>query len=577
MRLMIAGFMGALLINALAAAQAGQIFTTQPPGGAPGIPVPSPQGPPRDTAPKTGTSIIRGRVFAAESGQPLRKAFVRANAPDLREGRVATTDEQGRYELKELPAGRYTLNASKGSYVSLMYGQTRPLEGGKPLEILDHQTIERVDFNLPRGAIITGRVVDEFGDPVADTQVSPMRSMNQGGRRRMMPAGRGAMTNDIGEYRLFGLPPGQYYISATLRANMMFNAQSEDRSGYAPTYYPAATSVAEAQRLTVGLAQTLTDINIALLPTRTARVSGTAVDAQGKPLSGGNVMVFQRNLGMGVGFMNAGGMIRPDGTFTISSLPPGEYTLQATVPSGGDQPDVATTQVTVNGDDVNGIQLIASRPSMLTGRIVFSDPSAASSVRPGMVRPMAQAKNPDDNMFMMGGGGPGKVNDDFTFEAKSRPGTMIIRIMGIAPPGWTLKAVRINNTDVTDEGFQVRAGQDIGDIEIEMTNHPSDVSGTVTNARGEALKDYSVIVFAQDRDRWDFGSRYLRTGRPDQDGRFKVAGLPPGSYYAIAVDYIEPGDASDPEYLERVVSKATRFSIAEGETKTLDLKITASS
>jgi hypothetical protein len=98
-----------------------------------------------------------------------------------------------------------------------------------------------------------------------------------------------------------------------------------------------------------------------------------------------------------------------------------------------------------------------------------------------------------------------------------------------------------------------------------MTNRQSDVSGLVTNTRGEAVKDYSVVVFAQDRERWKPGSRYLRSSRPDQDGRFKATGLPPGQYYAVALTYIEPGDASDPEFLERVSQKAVRFSLNEGE------------
>src|SRR5436190_15247598 len=278
---MVAGILAVLAFAAQIYAQQTPIISI--PGGAtPGAPV---QGaPPRDNQQKPGSSVIRGRVFAADTGQPLRKAMVRAFAPELREQRLATTDEQGRYEMKELPAGRYSLNASKGSYVALSYGQTRPFEGGKPLEILDAQTVEKVDFSLPRGAVITGRVLDEFGEPVADASVAPMRSVNQGGRKRMMPTGRMSSTNDIGEFRVYGLPPGQYYISATLRNGMMMmNAQTEDRSGYAPTYFPGTANVAEAQRLTVTIGQTLTDVNIALLPTRTSRVSGTAVDSQGRP------------------------------------------------------------------------------------------------------------------------------------------------------------------------------------------------------------------------------------------------------------------------------------------------------
>jgi protocatechuate 3,4-dioxygenase beta subunit len=568
--------LGMLLVGLELHAQQAPVISL--PGGAtPGAPVPqsAPGMPPRDNQQKTGTAVIRGRVFAADTGQPLRRARVQVFAPELRESHVATTDEQGRYELKELPAGRYSLNASKGSYVNLAYGQTRPFEGGKPLEILDGQKVEKVDFSLPRGAIITGRVVDEYGEPVADTQVMPMRSMNQGGRRRMVMSGRPSMTNDIGEFRIFGLPPGQYVISATLRSNMMMGAESNDRSGYAPTYFPGTTNAAEAQRLNVGVGQTLTDVNIALLPTRTARVTGTAVDSQGRPLANGMVMVIQRDGGMG--FMGSGGgPVRPDGTFTINGLAPGEYTLQANLPGpSGDSPEFASAQITVAGEDISGVRLTGVKQSVLTGRIVFNDPAAAASLRATMFRPGVTPANPEDMGPMMGGPGMPHVSEDFTFEIKARPGKSVIRMMS-ATPGWTLRAVRLNNIDVTDEGFEIRPNEDLSSIEIEMTNRPAEVSGLVTNSRGDAVTDYTVVVFAQDRERWKPGSRYLRSSRPSQDGRFKFTGLPPGQYYAVALASIEPGDASDPEFLDRVVQKAVRFSLNDGEVKTMDLKIVSS-
>ena len=115
-------------------------------------------------------------------------------------------------------------------------------------------------------------------------------------------------------------------------------------------------------------------------------------------------------------------------------------------------------------------------------------------------------------------------------------------------------------------------------LEIEMTNRVSDVSGVVTNPRGEAVKEYSLVVFARDRELWGPNSRFIRTGRPDQDGRYKIVGLPAGSYYAVAVDYIDPSDdPSDPEFLDRLRGKAAAFSVSEGDTKTLDLKITTAS
>src|SRR5690349_17062792 len=171
----------------------------------PQVPPPAPPGtvpgqPPRDnTASQPGTAILRGRVVAADTGQPLRKAMVRMFAGEIRENRMTATDVDGRYEFKEVKAGRYTITAQKGSYVSLQYGQQRPFEAGRPLAILDGQTVEKVDFVLPRGGVITGRILDEFGEPLADAQVSALRSQFVNGRRRLMNAGRMASTNDIGE------------------------------------------------------------------------------------------------------------------------------------------------------------------------------------------------------------------------------------------------------------------------------------------------------------------------------------------------------------------------------------------
>src|SRR5580765_807724 len=274
--------------------------------------------PPRDTSAQTGTAIIRGHVFDAANGQPLRKAQIRAFSPELRDNRLATTDANGAYEFKDLAAGRYSLNASKGSYVGLSYGQTRPLEPGKLLEVRNAQLLDKVDFSLPRGAVITGRVVDEFGEPVADVQVAAMRTQYVQGRRQLMPAGRNGTTNDIGEFRLYGLPPGQYAVSATYRVNSGSNEVSNDRSGYAPTYYPGTTNSGEAQRITVGVGQKISDLNIALSPTRLARISGTAVDSEGKPLATGILMMMQTG---SVGFnMTSGGQLRPDGTFVIGNV-----------------------------------------------------------------------------------------------------------------------------------------------------------------------------------------------------------------------------------------------------------------
>jgi hypothetical protein len=545
--------------------------TLQLPPGMPSGPMP-----PRDTSQKTGTARIRGRVVAADSGQPLRKVQVRATAPELRDNRMTSTGADGGFELKELPAGRYNLTASKGGYVQLQYGQTRPFSSGKPIELRDGETIEKVDFALPRGGVVTGRVVDEYGDPLTDVSVALERYQYSQGRRRLAPSGRPAMTNDIGEYRLFGLPPGQYYLSATFRTGPM--ADSDDRSGYAPTFYPGTPNAAEAQRISIGIGQTLNEMNLTLVPARTVRVSGTALDSSGKPFSGGGIIVTQAS---GGGFMaTMGAQIKPDGTFTLTSVAPGEYTLRAQPlgPTGGfgpmiDTPESAIARITVGSEDISGLLLAANKPVAVTGRIVIP---AGASFQPAAARLIATPG--DSDIMPFGPPGGGKINDDLTFEMKVPPGHVLVRLIGRTAGDWVTKSQRLNGVDVVDTGIEVRPGEDITGLEIELTNQQSQITGGVTDSRGQTVKDYSVVVFARDREKWTLPqTRYIRQSQADQAGRFKVTGLPAGEYYAIAVDYIEAGEANDPELLDRVKDRATAFTLDDGGTKVLDLKLSSTS
>ena len=558
-----AAWLFALCLGASPAfSQAPTTFTTA----APGMPTqPSgPQGqPPNPNAPPApGTSTVRGHVFAADSGQPLRKAQVRMTSGELRENRLATTDVDGRYEFKEVRAGRYTISANKGSYVGLSYGQQRPNDAPKPIAILDNQLVERMDFTLPRGGVITGRILDEFGEPMADVQVAAQQYQTVQGQRRLVPTGRQGSTNDIGEFRLFGISPGQYYLMATWRSTNPMNNQ--EKIAYAPMYYPGTDNAAQAQRVTLAAGQELSDIVMSLRPMRATRVSGTVVSSDGRPMPG-YIMVMSTG---GFGFSaSTGGPIRPDGTFTVNGLAPGEYQLRAQsngMPS--DDSEVGLARIVATGDDITDIRIVAAKASTLSGRIV-TDPAVASAL-PATLQLMLTPMEPGT---MPMGVMPPRMAGDGTFELKSGPGKMRINVFGTA--GWTIRSVRLNGTDITDAGIEFKAGEDIAGVEVEMTNKVTAISGLVTNARGEPVKEYSAIAFSQDREKWKLGGRYQGTGRPDQVGRFKISALPPGDYYIVALDKIDPGQISDPDFLESIRTRATAFTIREGETRTVDLRM----
>ena len=252
--------------------------------------------------PKTGTSVVRGRIVAGDTGSPVRRAQVRISGPDIG-SKMALTDNQGRYEFKDLPAGRFNVSVSKSGYVTMQYGQNRPFEPGKPIELADAQVLERADVALPRGGVLAGRVIDEAGEAVADADVSAMRMQFQNGSRHLVQAGRNAMTNDLGQFRIYGLPPGDYFVSATLH-NMgspvmdMFvpgagaATGSNQTSGYASTYYPSTPNPAEAQRITLAVGQEMSSADIQLQPVRLTKVTGLAMGSDGKPMAGAMVMLM---------------------------------------------------------------------------------------------------------------------------------------------------------------------------------------------------------------------------------------------------------------------------------------------
>jgi len=520
-----------------------------------------PSGQSNAAPPPPGTSTLKGHVVAADSGQPLRKAQVRITAGEIRENRVATTDADGLFEFKELRAGRYFLTASKGGFVNNAYGQLRPTDAAKPLTILDNQHVEKLDFSLARGGVVAGRILDEFGEPMSEVQVAAQQYQTIQGQRRLVPSGRQAQTNDIGEFRLFGVPPGQYYLSATWRQINPMN--SDDKTAYAPIYFPGTDNPAQAQRITVGAGEEKSEIVMTLRPVRATRVSGTVTGSDGKPMAG-SVMVSSTG---GFGFNMVGaGPIRPDGTFSVSGIAPGEYMLRAQSFGPGRDPESATMTITATGDDITDVSLVASKPSSATGRIVM-DPGAAAALPQGL---MLFPSPIDTSAIGMGAGGPTRLADDGTFEMKSAPGRVRIMVGG---SGWTLRSVRLNGADVTDTGIEFKANQDISGLEIEITNKVTTVTGLVTNARGETAKEYTAIAFAQDRDKWKIQGRYQSLGRPDQDGRFKMSGLAPSDYYVVALEKLDPGQITDPEFLDAIRIRATPITIREGETRTIDLKI----
>lgn len=562
---------------------------------------PGPVGPNRQT--KTGTGRIRGRIVAADAGTAVRRAQVRIYGPEIG-SKASLTDAEGRYEFRDLPAGRFNLTVTKSGFVTMQYGQNRPFEPGRPIELADGQFLDKADVALPRGSVLSGRVVDEFGEPVADAMVAAMRMQFVNGRRRLMNAGRSAQTNDLGQFRLYGLPPGEYYVSATLRSFEMMGMDamsgpggpvgSAPSSGYAPTYYPATASPGEAQRVSVAVGQELSSVDIALQSVKLAKITGTAIGSDGKPLSSAMITLIP-NMREAMFFMPGGNSrTSKDGQFTIGNVVPGEYSLQVRStgammmdmgggamvfamgpdgpggpPAPRPDPEFASVPVSVNGEDVAGLVVVTTHGAKASGRLVFEGGAKPEGIN--AVRVMTPSADPDSGP--MPSAGAASMKENGTFEVSGLIGTRMFRPINL-PRGWTLKSVRLNGADITDTGVDFKAGEEVSGIELNLTQHGTSISGMVNDSRGTPLKDYTVVVFSDDQQKWALPmNRWTSSARPDQDGRFKVNNLPPGGYYAVAVEYVASGEWNDPEWLERARTSATHFSLDDGASTTLTLKL----
>jgi hypothetical protein len=168
-------------------------------------------------------------------------------------------------------------------------------------------------------------------------------------------------------------------------------------------------------------------------------------------------------------------------------------------------------------------------------------------------------------------GGNARVNDDWTFEVAQLFDPRVFRVN--SPAEWALKAVTLNGQDITDTPLEFPPGQTISGVEILLTQKISEVSGRVVDLRGTPVTNATVVIFPLDDDKWMPQSRFVHGVRTDQQGAFQIRGIPPyDRYLAVAAQNVEPGQASDPEFLAGIAEQATRLSVGEGEVKTIELR-----
>jgi hypothetical protein len=547
-----------IVLSGVAAFLVTTVLAQAPPG----------QAPARDnTTPQTGTARVRGRVTTSE-GAPLRRAQVRLSGAGLSETRVIASDADGRYEIRDLPAGRFTLTASKGGYLTLSFGQRRPVEPGQPLEIANGQLLDDIDFHLPVGGVIVVRVIDDLGDPFSGAEVEVRQYRYAQGLRTLsrVVGGSGSpfpeTTDDVGEVRVYGLPPGEYYVAALVRVPVTVGP-SDRRLSYAETYYPGTSVLADAQRVVVGIAKEVS-VTFPLLATRTALIAGVVRRSDGSHPGQSSVRLVEYYGGTSVRSMGANsGPIQPDGTFRIPSVLPGDYHLETDSLRNSPNAEHASVPLKVRGEDVTNLSITTARFGEIRGRITFDVDGPQ-----GLAPPNVMLRAHDAMATVLSAGA--NVRADWTFDIPALTGSRLLRLSP-AMQGWYLKSVLVDARDMVDTPIDVTGGAVVSNVEVMLTRRQAEATGTAVGGDGKPVAEYAAIVFHEDPARWTPQSRFIATARSDQQGAFRIRGLPSGRYLAVAVEYLETGSERDPELLNRLRDVAQPVVLTEGESTTMKL------
>jgi protocatechuate 3,4-dioxygenase beta subunit len=481
------------------------------------------------------------------------------------------------FEFTGLPAGSYRVSANPGQwyaqYLNSAYGARRPpRDPGQSITVADNQAFDRVTISLPRGAVIAGRVTDENGQPIARVQVYGM--WFPAGSPRGVRNGGGAQTDDLGQFRLFGLQPGEYLVVAETRANTFVppnaSADEGEATGLVTSYYPGVADEGSAQRVRAVAGGETQGLEIRMQQGRMYRLSGTVVDSQGRPVARANGSLMQRGPGSEMSF-GASFFTDEQGRFQMRNIAAAEYrvVIRPRIDTVDGRPrtsgEGAQVPLTVAGD-IEGLIISTSPMVTIKGRIEF-DPAPPPQVSPRQIRVFA---TPADNDRMPMPQPSGSVEDDLTFTMSGMMGEYLLRA---SLPDLFLKSVTVGGQDVTDTPREFKP-QDR--VTIVLTSRGSTLDVSVTDNDGKPADGATVMVFSEDKSSWRVNSVRVRRGISDATGHAPIRGLLPGRYYAVASspERLAVFGQVAPSFFEELVKNATSVVIGEDEVRTIDLRMT---
>jgi len=536
----------------------------------------TPQTPPETPPEKKAT--VEGRVVKAGTGEPLKKARLTlfgaepSTSSAAGSGYGATSDANGRYVIRDVEPGRYRLTAERNGYVRLAYGQRGfgPNRQGATLTLSEGQRMKDVDFRLIQGGAIVGKIVDEENEPLGRVSVQAVRFAYLQGGRRMLPMGSSS-TNDLGEYRLFGLSPGRYLVRATpigvpdyVPAPQELAGLAEE--GYVPLFYQSTADAARATQIEVGSGTEVRGIDFILTQSKVVRVRGHVVDPQSSgPIRQAMVMLMRRGSSSFMFDMRGSVPVQANrgNTFELRGVAPGEYVIIAQVMRDR-QLFVARQDLDVGSSNVENVVLTISPGVEIRGtaRLEGTAKVDLSAVRIGL---QPREMNP------MASSGMAQVKEDgaFTFQSVGKDYFRVA--VFAAPPDVYLKSARMGEDDVLENGLDMTRREVAGVLDLVFSQEGGKAEGVVLNDKNDPVSGATVVLVPDSRKRSQ--EHLFKSASTDQNGRFTLQSIPPGEYKLFAWEDVDQGAWFDPEFLKPHEEKGETCEVDARQATTKQLRV----
>lgn len=527
-----------------------------------------------------GRAVIEGIVTRDPDSQPVKKALIELIAENQTEGGNYTgvTGADGNFHIENILPGRYHLFAERTGLLD--DDRRRGRIDGRVLVLAAGQELKDLHLRLQAAAVVRGRVTDEDGDPLANAEVTVMRQTFVSGHHRWEQLGA-ERTNDLGEYRVAGLPAGNVYVSvspppdfktlietnnglATERHHAS-NTEKPPATTYQTTYYPGTSERNQAAPIQLHAGDDF-PVNFSLTPSPSVFIRGTV---NLPPRTSATIMLQSHDFSL---VMNGAEMHR-DGSFVIRDVSPGSYTLLATV-DGAPVPMTARQSVQVGSSNVDGLRLSPQPGASVRGRLRVESK--------GMVR-----FNPEQIFLVLRtvdseeDGGDLAVTEGAGFSNLSHvspdgdiqwtdvpPGNYYVQIVG-ASEDWFLKSATAGGRDLSDSLVSVNGGTVV--LDLVASSNGGIVDGVVVDSKGAPVADAVVVAVPEVRLRGRV-ERYRKTVA-DQSGHFSLRGIRPADYTLFAWESVDGEAFYNPDFLKDYEGQGNALHVSEGERKSLQVDV----